>query len=265
MTVEQLDKTPPAGTKKRSDVKLPSYDLATCVEVARVIHVRGGGAATPEHLASYLNYKGTNNGAYVTKVASTRLFGLISKQGNLIAPTPLAHRILSPVYPHDGQLALVEAFLNVELYKKVYEDFKGRELPPEFGLKNAMRQQHGVLPARLDDAYRNLVSSADTAGFFSTKMGARTHLILPMIHTAPPPGDLPPPSPPPDGKGGGAPPPPPPTPPPSAPPPLANAQVGDVKAKYLAALIAAFEEKATAGDLDEKLMERIERLLGEKP
>lgn len=264
MSVEPIGQAAPvADAKKRSDVKFPAYDLASCVEVARAIHTKGGGAASAEHLAAYLGYKGTNNGAYITKVASARMFGLITKQGNLFVPTTLAHRILSPVYTHDGQQALVDAFMNVELYRKVHDDFKGRELPPEFGLKNAMRQQYGVLPARLDDAYRNLIDSAETAGFFATKMGAKTHLIMPMIHVAPAPAPIPlagqPANDPNLGGGGGGgggdggiP-----------PPPVVQPQpvVADVKAKYLAALIKAFEDKSAKGELDEKLMERIERLL----
>src|SRR6185369_9991290 len=109
------------------------------------------------------------------------------KNGNLFVPTPLAYRILSPVYPHEAKQALVEAFLNADLFKRVYEDFKGRELPPEFGLKNALRNQYGVVPARVDLAYRTLIDSADAAGFFATKAGARTHLILPTIHVTPTP------------------------------------------------------------------------------
>jgi hypothetical protein len=262
MSVEPLNAQPAStDTKKRSEVKFPSYDLATCVEVPRAIHAKGGGAATPELLASYLNYKGTNNGAYITKVASARMFGLVAKQGNLLVPTSLAHRILSPVYPQDSQQALIEAFLNVELYKRVYDDFKSRELPPEFGLKNALRTQYGVVPNRLDDAYRNLLASAETAGFFAAKMGARTHLIMPMILPVPPgvgAASIPQPAPLADFGGGGGDPPPPP--PPPAPP--SGSQTDDPRAKYVAALIKAFEEKASGGELDEKLMERIERLLG---
>jgi hypothetical protein len=262
MPVEQLSQQQQPTDKKRSDVKFPGYDLATCVEVPRAIHAKGGGAATPELLASYLGYKGTNNGAFISKVASARTFGLIAKQGNLYIATSLAHRILSPVYPHEAQQGLIDAFLNVELYRKIYEDFKGRELPPEFGMKNALRQQFGVLSGRVDDAYRNLLDSAETAGFFAAKMGARTHLIMPMVHVQTP-AQMPPEQPSPDyggGKGGGDGGSEPPAPPPHVSPTIGA--VGDVKAKYLAALIKVFEAKSNNGELDEKLMERIERLLG---
>ena len=180
---------------------------------------------------------------------------MISKTGPVFVPTPLAHNILSPTYPHDAKKALVDAFLNVDLFKKIFEDFRGKELPPEFGMKNALKLQYGVAPNRVDDAYRSLMESADTAGFFATKSGVRTHLILPLMQPIPRTGVTPSP----DeknkdefgGSGNGGQPPKPP-----------QSDIGDAKAKYLSALIKLFEDKAEKGDLDEKLMERIERLIG---
>ena len=267
MSVEPISEksAQPQAGKPRSEIKFPGYDLASSVEVAQAIHAKGGGAAAPENLAAFLNYKGTNNGAYLTKVASARMFGLIAKQGNLYVPTPLAHRIITPVYQSDAAQALIDAFLNVELFKKVYEDFKGKELPPEFGMKNAMRTQYGVVPARIGDAYRNLIDSAETAGFFSTKMGARTHLIMPMIHvaqsasaptksasneSASDPAEFG------GGGGGGG----------GGGKTTADpSNLADVKARYLSSLLTLFEAKSAKGELDEQLMERIERLLGASP
>lgn len=272
MPVEQLTPKVAAATAS-AGTRFPGYDLTTCIDVARSIHAKGGGQATPEALASYLGYKGTNNGAYLTKVAAARYFALISKAGPVFVPTGLAHQILSPVYPQDAQKALIDAFMSVDLFRKVYEDFKGRELPPETGMLNALRNQYGVAPARAKDAYRTLMDSADTAGFFSTKAGARTHLIMPWVQPAtagggqgqkPPAedgdqGEV-------SGNGGGF---------------VGDGSngggdsgnqaqqkpfsVADVKAKYLSALIELFETKSKNGELDEKLMERIERLLGESP
>jgi hypothetical protein len=169
----------------------------------------------------------------------------------------------------------VDAFLTIPLFKRTYEEFRGKELPPEFGMKNALRNQFGVVPNRVDLAYRVLMESAEQAGFFETRMGAKTHLILPAFRPGTPmptalqeglsdaatessgtdasggggsgEGG--------DGRGTG-----------SAEmrmirSPAAN-QLDDVKAKYIATLIKLFEDKSANGELDEKLMERIERLLG---
>lgn len=274
MTVEQIAPTPAAPAPQPRGTAFPTYDLTSAVEVPRVVHVKGGGQATPDQLAAHLGYKGTNNGAYITRVASARAFGLLNKVGPVFVPTPLAHQILSPVYAHDAKKALVDAFLSVELFRRIYEDFKGRELPPEFGMLNALRNQYGVAPARLKDAYRVLMDSAESAGFFTTKAGVRTHLIMPLVSPVPGVTGVVTPDPMDDqasrefgggGSGGGSPPPPPPMPPASSP----NSAVGasslsDVKAQYVGTLIKLFQAKTDKGELDEKLMERIERLLGLK-
>ncbi|KRC11071.1 hypothetical protein ASE11_19520 [Hydrogenophaga sp. Root209] len=270
MAVENINpQAVPSPAAQPRGTAFPSYDLASTVEVPRVLHVKGGGQATPDQLAAHLGYKGTNNGAYITRVAAARAFGLINKAGPVFIPTPLAHQILSPVYPHDVKKALVDAFLNVELFRRIYEDFKGKELPPEFGLLNALRNQYGVVPGRIKDAYRILMESADTAGFFSTKAGARTHLIMPLVTPVPgaamvapaevqsdvTPHDF-------GGGGGGQTPPPPP--PPSgtgAVQHFPQGSLSDVKAQYVSTLIKLFHAKSEKGELDEKLMERIERLL----
>ncbi|WP_157572105.1 hypothetical protein [Hydrogenophaga taeniospiralis] len=273
MAVEQLPVQQPATSQSRSELSFPKYSLADSIEVPKAIYVQGGGACTLEHLATYLGYKGTNNGAFASKVGAARTFGLVQKSGNLFQATPLAHTILSPTYPHEAKNALVEAFFNAELFRRVHDDFKGRELPPEFGMKNAMRNQYGILPSRVDLAYRVLIESAETAGFFATRAGAKTHLIVPMIHVgagihatqAPVAADSGPSF---GGGGGGGDGP---TQPPQAPSsnPGSSAAVGanqskslsDVKAQYLSTLIKLFETKSANGELDEKLMERIERLL----
>lgn len=49
-----------------------------------------------------------------------------------------------------------------------------------------LRTRFGIAPARVGLAYRVLMESAETAGFFATR-GARTHLIIPSIGRTPTP------------------------------------------------------------------------------
>lgn len=263
MPVEPITAEAASAEKaKRSETRFPSYGLAESVEVARLIHTRGGGAASADQLASYLGYKSTNNGAYLARVSAARSFALINRNGEAFIPSDRAHKILSPTYPADQKRALVEAFFEIPLFKKVYDDFKGKELPPEFGMKNALRTQHGVIAGRIDVALKVLMESAETAGFFETR-GAKTHLIPPLLQV-PPVGSLPPaPQTTNDdaehggggGNDGGDNPP---------PKPPAQPQLADAKALYVGALIKMFDVKVSKGEFDDKLMERIERLLGEQ-
>jgi hypothetical protein len=245
---------------KRSGVRFATYALADCLTVAKAIHEQGGGTATLEQLAAFLNYAGTNNGAFLARLASARSFGLIQRYGDKHILTQLARTILMPVYDWEAKEAMVQAFLNVELFSKVYEEYKGKELPPEAGLKNALQSMFGVAPARVDRAYRALMDSAEEAGFFATR-GTRTHLIVPTIQ-----------------KGGSAPglalvapqadaDSPERITPTSADAPVATTVMNmhAVKAKYANVLIDLMQERAkSTGQIDEELMSRIEKLLEEK-
>jgi hypothetical protein len=240
-----------------SELRFPVYDLDSSIEVVRKIHERGGGQATGDQLASFLGYAGTNNGSYLARIGAARVFQLIEKSGNAFVLTPLARRILSPVYAEDEKAAKVESFLGVPLYRKLYEDFRGQPLPPEGGLKNALRNLK-VVQNRIDLAYRALMESAESAGFFDARGGARTHLIQPSAQastssaTQPPAGGITPLALQPTAGRDVA-------------PSDSKTVVGNTEARerYLALLIRILEEKSSEGELDEKLMERIERLLGD--
>ena len=250
--------------KKHSALRFPVYDLADSVVVAKRIHESGGGSASDDALATYLDYKSTNNGAYLSRVAATKLFGLI--EGGRAVPYTLTERakhILMPVYSQQAERELVEAFLAVPLFNAVYDGIEqqGREIPPDFGMKNMLRNQLGVTPSRVDVAYRTLMNSAETAGFFATR-GAKTHLIMPIFQQrerpedkgetgdasdTPVPGDGDG-----DGDGGGD----------GKPPERPASSLGQLRAEYVSTLIAMLREQSASGDVDVELMARIEKLLG---
>lgn len=250
-----------ADPRQRSEVRFPARNLADSLAVAKAIHQFGGGKASADQLAAFLGYKSTSNGAYLARVGAARLFGLVGKRGDDFIITALAEQILMPTYPEQAKQGQVTAFLNVELFRRIYEDFKGKELPPEFGMKNALRNIYKVGTNRIDVSYRTLMDSAEDAGFFSTR-GARTHLIMPLIQpvNAPPQNEVQE-----EIETGGA----------------SEAGMGSsgevsagaqesksastieaAKARYLEALISTLEEKGKSGELDTGLMERIEKLLG---
>jgi len=247
--------------KSRSEVRSPIYDLSESVGVADAIHKKGGGVASLAQLAAFLSYKGVNNGAFLSRVASAKLFGLVEGKGAGLTISPLAQRVLMPTFPEQTEQALREAWLGIPLFKAVFDEFDGRELPPEFGMKNLFRTRFGIPSARLSLAYKAMMDSADQAGLFRTK-GSRTQLIIPSVQrqsggaatSATDIGN--------DeavhggGNGGGD----------GGRPRQPIAQTpDDLKNTYLAALIEVWREKSLKGDMDKELMERIEKLLAIKP
>ena len=170
---------------KRSGVSYPYFDLASSIKVAEVIYTRGGGTCSQDQLVAWLDYKSVKSGTYLTRVAAARNFGLVRANIGRIAVTDRAMRIIAPVMPEDAISAKVEAFLSVELFSKVYEQFRGKQLPPEAGLKNLFKSPpYSILADRIDPAVRVFLNSAGQAGFFEAS-GDRSRLIPPSTTAAP--------------------------------------------------------------------------------
>ncbi len=243
--------TPPRK-RELSKTKFPVYSLLDSVAVAKAVHDKGGGVASNDQLAAYLGYRSSKNGAYLARIASARTFDLIAGQGDRITITPRAQMILMPEFPEDARRAMTEAFLSVPLFRVVYDDNHGKQLPSDFGMKNAFRTRYGITPSRLDDAYRALMDSADQAGFFSTR-GGRTQLIIPRVGSVSPAAEPPPAVNPADGGGGsgddGG----------RTQPPTETRTKDSLESEYISALIGLLRQK---GEPDPALMAKIEELLG---
>lgn len=170
--------------RKQSGVSYPYFDLDASIKVADVIHTKGGGTCSPDQLAAWLQYKSVKSGTYLTRIAAARNFGLVQTTGGRIAVTDLAMSIIAPVMPDDALSGKVQAFLQIELFNKVYDAFQGKQLPPEIGLKNLFKSApYFILPDRVDPAVRVFFSSSEQAGFFSTT-GDRSRLIKPATSEA---------------------------------------------------------------------------------
>ena len=104
------------------------------------------------------------------------MFGVIDSVRGDVSLTDLGRLIC---YPETQPAALAEAFLNVPLYEKVYNEFAGGKLPPDGGLEQFMRRE-GVPGKQAQKARQVLYRSADTAGFFGS---GRDRLIRPPVST----------------------------------------------------------------------------------
>lgn len=183
-------------SKPRSSVAFPYYSLEKSIDVPKVIHERAGGRCGRGQLAGLLSYSGVKNGGFLTRMSAAKLFGLIEENGDTITLTDRAKKIISPVRPTDAEQAKLDAFMAVELYRKVFEDFDGHTLPSADGLSNLFLTQYKIVPNQVAPALRNLMESADNAGLFKVA-GNRSKLIRPIIRNdgAPPSAPAPAPSP----------------------------------------------------------------------
>lgn len=160
------------------DFRYPRYDLEQSIEVAQRISERGSGATLsgPE-LAALLDYSGTNNGAYLNRVAAARLFGLIDGQADAISVTDRAERIIHAIYPESAEQARIEAFRAVPLYSAFLDAFRGRELPDTNGMLNALVSRFKVPSEESSKVLGRLLRSAGQAGLY--RVAGETRMIEP--------------------------------------------------------------------------------------
>jgi hypothetical protein len=162
------------------------YDLEASLAVAKAVKEQGGNACTVEQLAAYLGYKNTRGGGFVSRVAAAKAFGLIRTVQGRYEASPRAEAIMYPVTNDTRQQEIRDAFLGIPLYRQVYDRYRGVQLPEEPGMRNLLQTQYRI-PAggRAGLAYRVLMDSAETAGFFAANQGRRTHLIDPGLGARP--------------------------------------------------------------------------------
>jgi hypothetical protein len=161
-----------------STVEFPYNSLESCVEVAQKIHSRvGRSPATPDQVAAWLDSTVTS-GTYKLRMSATRMFGLIGGERGTIRITELAARAVDPT---TAAQAKAEAFLRVELYKKVFDENRGRMLSKAAGLEAEMVAL-GVSPNQKEKARQIFEKSAREAGFFASGAG---RLVEPAFNGAP--------------------------------------------------------------------------------
>lgn len=146
----------------RSTIEFPYSDLEQAMEIARAVHNAGGNDCEYEQLAAVLNME-SKGGGFRLRVTNAKLFGLVdTERGTTIKLSELGKACIDG---SQDKSVRVQAFLNVPLYSKVYEGYKGSPLPPPPALSRALIN-YGVGAKVAEKARQILMRSAKQAGFF---------------------------------------------------------------------------------------------------
>jgi hypothetical protein len=160
--------------KGRSTIAFPYGDLGDAIKIAEGLLKGGGVAMTRDQLGAAMG-QASGSGSFNTKVNTARTFGVMETSGGKYQLTELGFEIVDPARQRE---AMITAFLNVELYRRTYEEFKGKRLPPRpHGLERAF-QTFGVAPKQTDKARWAFEKSARMAGFFPN--GDEDRLVMPF-------------------------------------------------------------------------------------
>lgn len=131
-----------------------------------------GKAWTREEFAGYGSKKSTNasskSGAFATRIAALRSYGLIASTKDTVVATELAEQLIRPIDAAEQNGALVKAFLNVDIFKKIYEE-------SSHGTDLARSNIHAIAVTRFGIAR----DQRTVSGFLNTfiKSGVRAGLI----------------------------------------------------------------------------------------
>lgn len=162
-TKAQVNEIPKeGGVIERSTIEFPYADLDSSVDIVRGIHAVGGTACEYDQLAAHLGAE-AKGGGFRMRVSGAKSFGLLTyERGGRVTLTELGRKIIDS---QTEKSARADAFLKVPLFIRVFEDFKGRQLPPIAGLERALAG-FGVGAKVVKNARQVLMRSAKQAGYF---------------------------------------------------------------------------------------------------
>jgi hypothetical protein len=159
--------------RERSTIAFPYNDLDDAMSVATAIHTNAGVSCDTDQLAAYMNQSATG-GSFRLTVSTARIFGLTENDKGRVSLTELGRRIVDPA---QERRARAEAFLNVPLYRAIYDKYKGHMLPPAAALEREMATL-GVSSKQTDKARQAFERSATQAAYFEH---GKERLVMPAF------------------------------------------------------------------------------------
>ena len=148
--------------RQRSTIEFPYLSLEAAEEVASAIYARCGlSPCEIDELAAQMGQ--TVSGAFRQKTAAAKIFGAVDKDGrSAFVLTGIGRKLAVDETKAEGR---ADAFLAVPLYAEIYDEYRGKPLPPAKALENVM-EKLGVANKQTDRARQAFERSAQYAGFF---------------------------------------------------------------------------------------------------
>lgn len=165
--------------RQRSKIGFPYMPLKDAVELAEAIHGNAGlGECDDDQLAAWTGQSIKSSGFRV-QISSARLFGLItSDTTGKYRLTELGRMVIDPSQAREAK---AQAFLNVPLYKAIFDKYRGGVLPGQAAALEREMVGLGVSDKIKDRARQTFERSAEQAGYFEH---GKNRLVMPAVSTA---------------------------------------------------------------------------------
>lgn len=142
------------GSAPKVDRPFPRRPLEEAVRIPVALKEQyGGNAQPPANVAAALGYKSAANNSFFYQAAASRDFGLTTggRDSALIGMDDRGKRYAYASSSDTERQVLREAFLSVEVFRKVFEYYKGPELPEKKYLSNVLESEFGLSPEVHDE------------------------------------------------------------------------------------------------------------------
>jgi len=161
-------------SRQRSSIGFPYNHLGDAMEVAQAIHTNvGTGECHDSQLSAWMNVSPKSSG-YRIQISAARMFGLVETVSGNHKLSPLGRAIVDP---QQERAARANAFLNVPLYRAIYEKYKGGVLPPPAALERDIIGL-GVAEKQTGRARQVFERSAEQANYFEH---GKNRLVMPAV------------------------------------------------------------------------------------
>lgn len=158
----------------RDGLPIPPRDLEDATSVATALLGLGGMRCAPDQLAAAMKQTPTS-GSLKAKVRAAKMFGLIEMARGQYHLTDLGFAITDE---GRSRAARAQAFLNVPVFRRIYDEFRNKQLPPRpAGLEHTF-VKFGVPSDQKEKARLIFDGSAEQGGYFT--QGGRDRLIAPV-------------------------------------------------------------------------------------
>ncbi len=170
----EINSSSDGRTRQRSTIGFPYMGLDAAIELARAIHDNVSRGDCDDNQLAAWSGQSAKSSTFRVQVSAARTFGLLEGEGGTHRLTPLG---LSIVDPGQEREAKVRAFMNVPLFKAIYDEYKAGTVPPPMAVERDMARL-GVSEKQTGRARVSFEKSAELAGFFEH---GRNRLVMPGL------------------------------------------------------------------------------------
>lgn len=124
----------------------PSYDLEEALKVPQAIAKNNAGNPWGSDQIADAISMGSKSSAYYYYTTASRDYGMTTgtSRGKTIELTALGRKLVFPETPEQECISLKQAFFNVDIFKNVYEYYKGGDLPELRFVYNTLQETFGL-------------------------------------------------------------------------------------------------------------------------